>query len=1087
MTEETQEFAHHTDTKFFTNEPGNTLYERFCRTLNFAKQFDCIVGYFRTSGFYRLYKSLDKVEKIRILVGLNVDRLTFDIICQAGQQQEELFENTANINRLFAEEVSKEFEEADDTKEVADGVSKFREMLAGGRIEMRACRDRNTHAKVYITRYGENMPLYGSVITGSSNFTENGLKSQYEFNVELKDRPDVDFALNKFNELWENAVPVSEEYVNAIDNKTWLNQSITPYQMYLKCLYEYFYGRIDLEEINPYLPEGYMALKYQTDAIAEISKTVDEYGGIFLSDVVGLGKTYIAAMYAQTLKGKILVIAPPPIMQNWENAFKDFGLRSRDYDIRSIGMIDKIAEEIEKEENTGRKTYDYVFVDEAHRFRNGKSIQYAYLSRICLGKKVVLISATPLNNTFFDFYYLLNLFQNPLHSDIPGMENYHDFFASKRMALKKAEKESGSKDSVLYLKEIENVSKELRDRILRYVMIRRTRTDIEKYFSDDIKTQGLHFPEVQTPEQIIYKFDSQTNKVFEKTISIIGGKDTPKEEKKLSYARYAPKLYITGRQITDFVKTQQKNNAGFMKSRLVKRLESSKYAFEKTLERSIASHEKIIAMFNSGTVYISNDFDVLDYVEDDEINIEDLMDKGENKNWEAIPSFNFSSDFLPMVKNDLALLKEILSDWQKIKHDFKQEKFIKEIKENSLLENKKIVVFTESAETGENLAEALNKIYPGKVLFYSSSKNESIKETIKNNYDPNIKDCYKKNDIQILITTDVLAEGINLHRSNIIVNYDLPWNPTRVMQRTGRINRVGTEYDKIYIFNFFPTSETDNVLKLKESIIAKIQAFHNALGEDAKYLSDDEEVESFNLSGQRLYEALSSKASFDDEEENPQLKYLKLIKEIRKNKPELYVKIADLPKKIRTARHCGNNPQPADKLMTFFRKGKLCVFCLTDGAETKNIPFIEAIKYFECEENEPQKNIPQKYYEYIVRNKDLFGRPIETEPMRQGGHSNKDTVIKTLRSLMNVAQYTNEDKLYIQSVINALADMVIPENISKQLSDYFKKTDGNFISILLKIQEIVPEPYLNSRQMIKDRQNAKREVVLSEFVYSQGK
>ena len=118
MTEETQEFAHHTDTKFFTNEPGNTLYERFCRTLNFAKQFDCIVGYFRTSGFYRLYKSLDKVEKIRILVGLNVDRQTFDIICQAGQQQEELFENTANINRLFAEEVSKEFEEAEETKKL---------------------------------------------------------------------------------------------------------------------------------------------------------------------------------------------------------------------------------------------------------------------------------------------------------------------------------------------------------------------------------------------------------------------------------------------------------------------------------------------------------------------------------------------------------------------------------------------------------------------------------------------------------------------------------------------------------------------------------------------------------------------------------------------------------------------------------------------------------------------------------------------------------------------------------------------------------------------------------------------------------
>ena len=980
------------NTKFFTNRDGIGLYERFNQTLKQAQYFDALVGYFRTSGFYRICDSLDNIDKIRILIGINIDKETYNILHDVEQKKLD-FEAQAKIKQQFQNEVKTEFEESEDTENIAIGVNKFKELIASGKLEMKACREHNIHAKVYITRY-KDLPIFGSVVTGSSNFTENGLNAQYEFNVELRDDDDVEYALEKFEELWDNAIPINEEYVNAIETKTWLNETVTPYEIYLKFLYEYFYDEINIEKIFDIkdLPDNYLKLDYQISAIAKINKIVNGYGGAFISDVVGLGKTYIAAMYAKILTGKILIIAPPPIIPNWVSAFKDFDIRSKNYDIKSIGSLHKIAEEIEKAEEFNEKTYDYIFIDEAHRFRNGNNQQYEYLKRICLNKKVILISATPLNNTFFDFFYLISLFQNPVDSDIPGIPNLEAFFANRRQFIKQIEKECGTKDSPIYINAVKSVSKEVRDKILNYLMIRRTRTDIKNHFEKDIKRQGLFFPEVQAPQEIIYEFDEHTNSIFEKTINIIGTKETPEEEK-LSYARYAPKTYLKNKKLSAFEETQQRNNVGFMKSRLVKRLESSKFAFEQTLERSIRSHKKMLSMLDSGTVYISKEINVLDYIDYDTKTIEDLLEKGKEKELEAYSTSDFSEKFRDDINKDLKLLKNILKDWQSIKHDYKQEKFIQELANNKLLKDKKVVIFTESSETGENLSQALTKIYGDKVLFYSSAKSENLKETIKYNYDPNQKEYYQVDDLRYLITTDVLSEGINLHRSNIIINYDLPWNPTRVLQRVGRVNRVGTKHDKIHIFNFFPTSETDKELGLKANIISKIQAFHNALGEDAKYLSDTEEVESYNLRGEKFYSTLSSSNTMDEEEENIELKYLKLIREIRDKKIELYKKIAELPKKIRVAREYNNIQN--DSLITFFRKGKLRKFCISNEIESKEISFDEAVKYFECEPKEKKKNLSSRYFDYIEKNKAIFGLPIDTEEitMARKGRSKIDKII----------------------------------------------------------------------------------------------
>ena len=1078
--------AGRTDTKFFTNEDGNSLYERFNHTLKNAQYFDSLVGYFRTSGFYRLYKSFENIDKIRILIGLNVDRKTLDFLQETGQQKFD-FEGQAKIRQQYQEEIKAEFETSDDTEEVDLGVNKFRELLRSGKIEMKACREQNIHAKVYITRYGEDMPIYGSVITGSSNFTENGLNAQYEFNVELKDTPDVEFALEKFEKLWKDAVPITEDYVEAIETKTWLNESITPYEIYLKFLYEYFYDEINTENIfsDEDLPDNYMKLDYQINAIAKINKIVNEYNGVFISDVVGLGKTYISAMFAKIVSGKILVIAPPPVIPNWIGAFKDFDIKAKNYDIESSGMLHKILQRIEKAEACGEKAYDYIFIDEAHRFRNGNNAQYEMIKRICLNKKVVLISATPLNNTFFDFYHLISLFQNPVDSDIPGLPNLEAFFATRRNEIKMLEKACGGKDNIEYISAIKRISKEVRDKILKYLMIRRTRTDIKKHFQKDIQKQGLFFPDVQAPEKLIYEFDEHTNKVFEDTIKIIGTKDTPKSEK-LTYARYAPKTYLTLKTLSAFETTQQMNNVGFMRSRLVKRLESSKHAFEMTLERSIKSHEKLIKMYNNGTIYISGEINVLDYIDDDTKTIEDLLEKGKEKELEAFDISAFRADFIVDIKHDLELLKELLKNWRSIKHDYKQEKFIEELKYNKLLKDKKMVIFTESAETGEDLANKLKAEYNDEVLFYSSAQKEELKETIKFNYDPNQKEFEQKDNIKYLITTDVLSEGINLHRSNIIINYDLPWNPTRVMQRVGRVNRVGTKHDKIFIFNFFPTSETDKQLGLEDSIIAKIQAFHNALGEDAKYLSDSEEVESYNLRGEQLYKTLNSQDTFaEQDEESPELKYISLIREVRDKKTDLYAKIAELPKKIRVAKN--SNKIDNNSLVTFFRKGKLRKFCITMGDNAIEIPFDEAVQYFECEQNEKKQKLPSAYFDYLTLNKELFGQPIDTEPIIvKRGKSKVDKIIKDLKGIINCPKYTQDDKAYLQSIINAFGSRRIPDAIAKKLNNFFD-TEFDEIKLLSGIHSIVPDAYLNQGKNNKsNKQFSKREIVLSEFLYARG-
>mgnify|MGYP003990883357 FL=1 len=258
------------DTTFITNEANKTLRDRFNVLIKDTSDFDVLVGYFYTSGFYSIYKSLENTEKIRILIGIGTNKHTVDSVKNNKPiKQQELKFSHAETKEKFSDEVKDELEDSEDSEQAEEGVHKFIEWLRSGKLEIKAYPTENLHAKLYIMTFHEDDKDDGRVITGSSNFTRSGLIDNLEFNVELKNKSDYDFALNKFDDLWEDAVDVKDQYINTINDKTWLNDTITPYELYLKFLYEYFKGELGQSDkvFYKYEPINFRKLEYQEQAV----------------------------------------------------------------------------------------------------------------------------------------------------------------------------------------------------------------------------------------------------------------------------------------------------------------------------------------------------------------------------------------------------------------------------------------------------------------------------------------------------------------------------------------------------------------------------------------------------------------------------------------------------------------------------------------------------------------------------------------------------------------------------------------------------------------------------------------------------
>lgn len=1030
------------DLSFITNEGEDTLQRRFGDLLRDSQAFDCLIAYFYASGFHAVCPFLENLDSVRILVGMTVDPHLVQAMQERGEQLEmrPIRTSYAKVKQQTNASIHRDIASAPDTEAVDTGIRRFSAWLDAGKLQIRVHRDPRIHSKLYIMTFKEGDRDKGRVITGSSNLTRSGLMDNLEFNVELKNRGDYDFARKKFDQLWRDGVEVGDEYKKIITQYIQVRDELSPYELYLKFLYEYF--KEDLASMDQplrgakYYPKGFKDLEYQRQAVINAKKILLKYGGVFLSDVVGLGKTYMAAMLAKELDGRNLVIAPPALLRSgpgsWERVLEGFHVVAR---CESLGKLDAILA-------NGVEMYKNVFIDEAHRFRNDQTPSYSDLMQICRGKKVILVTATPYNNKPNDVLSLLKLFQLPHQSTVPNVRNLAAFFKRQEKEIRKHDRH---RDPGLYLDAVKRSSKNTREQILRHLMVRRTRKDIENNFDQDTVKGRLKFPKVNAPERLYYHLGGNENRVFDNTLECIG--------KSLTYARYKILLYSKDETLLNQQVQQGPENLGvLMKILLLKRLESSFEAFKQSINRFLDIYERVIKAYQAGHVYISKDYSAKLYeliAAEDIAKIEELISAGKADKYLAQ---NFRPGLIRDLKHDYQILSQIKTWWQDIQGDPKLTQLVKELEGRPTLQENRIIIFTEFRETAAYLYREIQQRKIGRPLLFTGDSSDSARDLVLGNFDATATQA--ADEYNILISTDVLSEGVNLHRANVVINYDLPWNPTRMMQRVGRINRLDAPTDQIHTFNFFPTPQSEEHLGLEALAKGKIEAFLNLLGGDTKLLTEDETITSHTLF-ERLGDVKTITGE-DEEEDTSELKYLRVIRHIAKQDPDLLAKIKQLPLKARSVKTADvevlsqaqmlepapTTPPKQDKvapaLLTYFRKGSLHKFFLTQLQDVTNeLPFISAAALLACPVGEPRGTWPGAgwFYNEFKKNKDAFRQVTSELGLGQSGDSqdNAARILPLLKfSMKKKAMLTKEENDYMQSIIHRLGARSIPKYVTKR-------------------------------------------------------
>ena len=953
-------------TNFFTNEKENTLLEKIEGVFKYKKVhfFDALVGYFRASGYFRIRKFIQQTPMIRILVGINVDKLTY----QANQQGLLFNPNAEQSQEEFFNDIKRNIQEAKYDKEVEDGMYQFIEDIVTGRITMRIHPKQNIHAKIYIFREEVYHPHgYGSVITGSSNLTEAGLEKNFEFNVELRYDDDIQFATETFEKLWEESVEIDITHIEKIKSDSYLNPNFTPYEVYLKFLLEYFGKSIDFDPNSVSdLPPGYKKLSYQIDAVNDGYAKMMKHNGFFLSDVVGLGKTIVSALIAKkfffsngfpTHRSHILVIVPPAMKENWDETLTEFKLDN--FKIITNGSLHKVK---------NPELYDLIIVDEAHKFRSDTASMYNELQKLCKtktkrydgslhDKKLILVSATPLNNKPEDIANLVYLFQDSKDSTLEE-GNLQRFFREHIDKYNKLKKE---KNIALIADEVKAIYEKIRVKVVEPLTVRRTRKDLKENdaYREDLENQHIRFPDVKSPRKIYYQLDLDLEELYDETIKYL--KDG------LSYNRYQAIKYLKANKKSKYKKADMISIqlAGIMKTLLVKRIDSSFYAFKQSLRRYYEANKVMLDMFSNGTIYIAPNLKVNELLsEGKEDELIKLIEEAKytDPTIEVCTPDDFEYGFKEGVEKDDAILRELVTMWEEVDSDPKLDVFIKYLKETlldkSINHEGKLVVFSESKETTKYLYDSLRSHGFDKIMTVQSDNRDSQMSLLRENFDANYKD-EKKNDYDIVISTEVLAEGVNLHRANVIVNYDTPWNSTRLMQRIGRVNRIGSTAKEIHIFNFFPTSKVNNDIELEKKAKMKLFAFHAALGEDSQIYSTDENPESFGLFDKDV-----------DEERDEKLRYLMWLRQLKQDDPDLIKRISKMPLRARTGRKSKFIP---GSTIVFIRNKRRDAFTFVrEDGTIEELTFLEAVKEFEARIDEKSIPLHDKHHEQVKIALDAF-------------------------------------------------------------------------------------------------------------------
>ncbi len=770
-----------------------------------------------------------------------------------------------------------------------------------------------------------------------------------------------------YEEMWEDAVAWNGTFIQEIllkspvgkkaaesqegEKETSHIEPFTPYEQYIKLLQIEFGDVVDKklgEQIEAYLPPKVHKLNYQIEAVKRCLSIMHQHGGFMLADVVGLGKTIIGALIIKRFlsvpeddgrERKVLVITPPAIQRGWLKTLEMFDKDTTDkisplIDFVTTGRVGNMNDiddmDDDDEMDTGEfdgmlqyKNYGLIIIDESHKFRNSDTVMYRALddliqqivSETGFAPYIGLLSATPQNNRPNDLKNQIYLFErNHTDSTLKKAEsgNIEKFFANISREYELLINNKNDIPEQERQKRLNTVSSQIRDCILADILERRTRTDVKKYYENDMQEQGLIFPQISGPHCLEYKMDNELATLFADSMTLIA--PTPAEKlagvERLHYYRYRAIEYFVdennkkkhsgrgNRKAEDVAKQL----ANIMRMLLVKRLESSFAAFSKSLLNLRQYTENMKLMWENDTIFVCPQIDINeelnieektaklgkkvtfnDCVNDIRAKIQRLTNEGRNERGQnaEYTRKDFKEEYYELIKEDLRLITKLYDRWNQNTEDPKFDCFKESI--TPVLFNPetntagKLVIFSEAIDTVNALARAV-KAKGHRPLVVTASNRQEMEPIIEENFDANYEG-EPKSDYDVIITTEVLSEGVNLHRANVILNYDTPWNSTRLMQRIGRVNRIGSKEPFVHIYNFMPSAEGDKQIKLVRKAHTKLQSFHILFGEDSKIFSNDEKVVNYAI----------QKAI--DGEESPMETYISELKQYKAEHPERYNQI----------------------------------------------------------------------------------------------------------------------------------------------------------------------------------------------------
>ena len=860
----------------------------------FSRAFDIATGYFEIGSLLELEGAWSKVEKIRILMGDEV----------SGRTKRVLINDAAG--RLDAS-----LEDEKERNVFLNGVPAILEALQRGQIEVRVFAKRKFHAKTYIT-HGTS-PVVGSVaLVGSSNFTRPGLTDNIELNIQVKH--EVQELQRWFEHYWSQAEEVREEFLRVIERQV---HEYPPFDVYARALHEFFRGH---QTTDSEWERGHSRLyaklsRYQQEGYHHLIEKLARHRGAFLSDGVGLGKTFIGMMAIERLisrdrKRVALFVSKSARKPVWESALTQYlpGLSGAFSNLEIFNHTDlnrggDYAERLEQV----RQLADVIVIDEAHHFRNSGSQRYEAMRRLTEGKQVLLLTATPVNNSLDDLRSQIELFtggQADHFKTSLGINSLKAHFIKLNQQVEAIVSRSGDEVGVGHAQEAEEVLFD--DRLFREVVVQRSRAYV-KASQEQAGETGATFPEREEPRVKPYSIKRTYGDLLKKVESAFS-KDRPL----FSLAIYAPLNYLRKQTeaVDAFERGRQDQVVGLIRTLFLKRFESSVSAFELSC---VTLFLKLIAWAKAHSVepadadrlerWTARHKDLIDYAlerrrlvlaedEEDDGFPEELVDGVEVLD----PDKYVIEEILAETYQDLDQLAEFLNELRRFepKNDDKLEALIKLLRDEEPLKGNKVLVFTEFKDTARYLQRHLTTA--GIAGLDEVDSGNSDRNGVIRRFAPYYNGTSTAGlaagglaETRVLISTDVLAEGLNLQDATFLINYDLHWNPVRLMQRIGRVDRrlnPATEARILHdhperaatrghveYWNFLPPEELDRLLKLYKRVAHKTLRISKIFGiEGRKLLSPTDDFEA-------LREFNAGYAGVTSPEEQMLLEYQRLQQE----------------------------------------------------------------------------------------------------------------------------------------------------------------------------------------------------------------